>query len=284
MMRIFSFILSIIFTSTSVNGQNLIVSIDPNMDKYEIKDEYNRFDDIGNPESNFESLNLEFLSPSQLQISNRYSSGFTSHTITFKLTKQMDLKEVTYNYWTDVLDLENLRTYKVKKADLKINQNPFRKAIGFRGNYALEIEHYVNDTLVKNEKFKGKFKTFKGVDKESKDYKWTVEQNKIWCGITNDDGVYLNPDIRPKLRSSIKGLVIKIKELSDLKIPEFRVWVVITEDGRIEKESIRFSSVIYNDKLKNLITEILSEEMEFYPACVDEKAVKSQIPIRIALK
>lgn len=283
-MRIFSFILSIILTSTSVNGQNLKVSIDPSMGKYEIKDEYNRFDDIGNPNSNFEGLNLEFLSPSQLQISNRYSSGFTGHTITFKLTKQMDLKEVTYNYWTDVLDLENLRTYKVKKADLKINQNPFRKTIGFRGNYTLEIEHYVNDTLIKNEKFKGKFKTFKGLDKESKDYKWTVEQNKIWYGITNDDGVYLNPDIRPKLRSSIKDLVIKIKELSDLKIPEFRVWVVITEDGRIEKESIRFSSVIYNDKLKKLITEILSEEMEFYPACVDEKAVKSQIPIRITLE
>lgn len=283
-MRKFDFILIIVFTVTFVNGQNLKVSIDKNIGKYEIKDDYNRFDDIGNPKSNFESLNLDFLSTSELKIINRYSSGFTGNTVTFNLTKQMNLQEVTYNYWTDVIDFENLRSYKVKKADLKLSKNPFDKQIGLRGNYTLEIEHYVNDTLVKNEEFKGKFKIFEGMDKESQDYKWTVEQNKIWYGITNENGVYLQPDIRPKLRSNIKDLVLKIKELSDLNIPEFRVWLVITEDGKIEKKSIRFSSIIYNEKLKKSITDILHDEMEFYPACVNEKAVKSKLPMRIRLE
>lgn len=282
-MRIFIYFLVSILATTFCVAQNTKVSIDQNIGKYEIKDEYNRFDDIGNPKSNFESLNLDLISPSELEISNKYSSGFTGNTITFRLTNQMKLKNVTYNYWTDVADFENVRTYKVKTADLKLNQNPFAKTIEFRGNYALEIEHYVNDSLIRNETFKGKFKTFEGQDKESENYKWTVEQNNIWYGITNENGVYLNPDIRPKLRSSFKDVVIKIKELSNLKIPYVRVWLVIKEDGRIDKESIGFSN-IYNDKLKNSIANILVEKMEFYPACVNEKAVISKIPMSIKLE
>lgn len=283
-MRLFSSILIILFVSINAIGQRLKVSVDQNIGKYEIKDEYNRFDDILIPKDKFENLTFDLISNYQLQITNKYSSGYTGHTIKFKLTKNLELKEATYNYWTDVIDFENFRTYKVKKADLKLSNNPFNELKGFRGNYILEIEHYVNDTLIKSEKFKGKFKTFEGVDKDSEDYKWTLEQNKIWRGITNENGVYLNPDIRPKLRSNIKDLVLKIKELSDLKIPEFRVWLVITEDGKIEKESIRFSSAIYNEKLKSSITDILFEKMDFYPGCVNEKAVKSKVPMRIRLE
>lgn len=264
-------------------GQNYNVTIDQNVVKYELKDKFNRFDDIGSSKSNVESLNLDFLSSTELKITNRYGSGFTAHTIMFSLTKNLKLKEVSYDYWTDVMEIENLRTYKIKKADLKLNTNPFNNTQGFRGHYTLEIENYIKDSLVNSESFKGKFKTFKGLDKNSEDYKWTVKENNIWYGITNENGIFLNPDVQPKLKSKIKDLVITIKELPNLKIPEFKALVVIKKDGKIEKETIRFFN-IYDENLKKSLANILVEKMIFYPACLNEKEVKSKIPIRIKLK
>lgn len=258
------------------------VTIDQDIVKYEIKDEFNRFDNIANELKNYKSLDID-IDKSSINILNRYSTGFTGHTISVIIDKKMNIVKANYEYWSDVA--ENGTEYKVDSIDLILNQNPFEKIKGLRGQYTMQVKKVsANGELLEKIIFKGKFKTFKGIDKLSSDYLWALEQNKLFYGLTNENGVYLNPDIRPKLKSNIKDLVLKLKELSALKIPEFRVWVVITEDGKIERESIRFSSSIYNDKLKNSITDILFEKIEFYPACMNEIAVKSKLPMRIRLE
>jgi hypothetical protein len=259
------------------------VTIDKNLPKYEIKDEFNRFDDIGNPKIDFESLKINFKSNSEIEIQNSYSSGFTGNDIKFILGKQLNIRKVTYNYWTDVVDLDNLITYKVKKVNLTLNQNPFEKTNRLRGKYILEIEHFRNDSLVKTEHFKGKFKTYKGIDKESSDYKWTLKQNEIWYGITNENGVYLNPDKMPSLKSDYKILIKEIKKLEGYKPSKIKAFVVINENGKIEKEPIRFLRQL-DKELEKQITKLLIELTDWYPACVNEKEVKSQIPLVIGIE
>jgi len=259
------------------------VAIDQNIVKYEIKDEFNRFDNIANELKKYKSFDLEIKENSNIKILNQYSTRFTGHTISFEIDNKLNIIKSDYEYWTDVAEIGT--EYKILDIDFRLNQNPFKGTNALRGQYEMKIKKVnENGETLKQITFKGKFKTFKGIDKSSSDYLWALEQNKVFYGITNENGVYLNPDIRPKLKSNIKDLVLKLKELSDLKIPEFRVWVVITEDGKIERESIRFSSSIYNDKLKNSITDILFEDIEFYPACMNEIAVKSKLPMRIRLE
>ncbi|WP_123796537.1 hypothetical protein [Oceanihabitans sediminis] len=256
------------------------VTIDKNLPKYEIKDEFNRFDDIGNPKNDFESLKFNFKSNSEIEIRNSYTSGFTGNDIKFSIDKHLNIKKVTYNYWTDVVDLDNLITYRVKKVNLKLNQNPFDKINGLRGMYILEVQHIRNDSLIKTEQIKGKFKNFKGINKQSSDYKWTLEQNKIWYGITNENGVYLKPDKVPSLKSDYKILVKEIKNIKGYVPSKIKAFVVINENGKIEEKPIRFLGQL-DKSIEKQITKLLIELTEWYPACVNEKEVKSQIPIVI---
>ncbi|WP_336127815.1 hypothetical protein [Mesoflavibacter sp. CH_XMU1422-2] len=262
------------------------VTIEENILKYEIKDEYNRFDNIENPKNDFESLKIEFKANSDLEIKNSYSSGFTGNDISFKINKNLEIIETKYNYWTDVLDLDNTRTYKVKNVKLTLNQNPFKKINGLCGNYILEIEHFYNDSLTKTATFKGKFKSFKGIDKTSADYLWALEQNKIFYGITNENGVYLRPDKMPSLKSDHKILTEKIKNIKGYKPDKIRAYVVINENGKIEKEPFRFFGNFgqWNDETQNKVKDLLIELTEWYPACVNEKEVKSQIPLVIGIE
>ncbi|WP_156179532.1 hypothetical protein [Bizionia psychrotolerans] len=259
------------------------VTIDKNLPKYEVKDEFNRFDDIANEIKHIESLNITFPSDSELEISNSYSSGFTGHDIIIRLNKNLNIQNVTYNYWTDVVGL-NEPKYVVDKIYLKLNQNPFKDIKELRGQYILQINKIDSSgQLINTKEFKGKFKTFKGVDKNSTDYKWTLEQNKIFYGITNENGVYLHPDKRPSLKSDSKVLVKKLKELSNNFPAKLRTWVVINEQGKIEESSIQYQTKVNSD-LEDEITKLLIEMTEWYPACVNDKAVKSKIPFIIGIE
>ncbi len=272
-------IIILLLITNFVFGQGKI-TIDRNVVKYEIKDEFERFDDVDKPENDFKSLSFNFKSDSDLEIMNNYNAVFMGYNITFKINKLLEIKDITYNYWTDKIDLDNVITYKVSKANLNLSQNPFDKVNGLRGKYILEIEHYLNDSLTKKEIFKAKFKTFEGIDRESSDYKWAIEQNKIKYAITNNNGVYLKPDKFPSLKSDSKILIQEIKKLKGYESNKIRAIVVINECGEIENEPIRFSGKL-DIKLEKQITKLLIELTEWYPACVNEKEVKSQIPIVI---
>lgn len=259
------------------------VSIDKNVIKYEIKDEYERFDNVEKSQNDFKSLSISFVNNSNLEIQNSYSAGFIGYDINFQIDKNLNIMSVTYHYWTDNIDLDNPITYKVKSANLILNQNPFNKIKGLRGVYDLKIEHYQNEKLIRTVDFKGKMKTFKGFDKSSPEYEWALEQNNIESDIKNQYGVYLNPDKVPSLKSDTKKLIEEIKNLKGYKPTSLKVYVVINEKGKIENEPIRFSGNMDKD-LEKEITNLLIELTEWYPACVNEIAVKSQIPLIIGLE
>ena len=259
------------------------VTIDKNISKYEIKDEFNRFDDIANEIKHIESLKISFPTDSEIEISNSYSSGYTGHDISIRLNKNLNIKSVTYNYWTDVVGL-NEPKYIVDKISLKLNQDPFKNIKELRGQYILQINKIDSiGKLINTKEFKGKFKTFKEVDKNSADYKWTLEQNKIFYEITNENGVYLHPDKRPSLKSDTKLLVKKLKGLSNNFPTKLRTWVVINELGKIEENSVQYQTKV-GSELKDKITKLLIEMTEWYPACVNEKEVKSKIPLIIGIE
>ena len=258
------------------------VTIDQNVVKYEIKDEFNRFDNIANELKKYKSFNLEIKENSNIKILNQYSTGFTGHTISFEIDNNLNIKESSYEYWTDVPEIGT--KYKVLDIDLKLNQNPFKKTNGLRGQYEMKVEKVnENGESLEEIKFKGKFKSFKGIENSSDEYLWALEQNKIFYGITNKNGVYLRPDKMPSPKSDHKILTEKIKNIKGYKPEKIKAYVVINENGKIEKQPFRFLGNFgqWNDETQSQVKKLLIELTEWYPACVNGKEVKSQIPIVI---
>lgn len=261
------------------------VTINQNIVKYEIKDKFNRFDNIANELKNYKSLDIEFNDNSNIKILNRYSTGFTGHTISLIIDKKMNIVKADYEYWTDVAEIGT--EYEVDSINLKLNQNPFEKMDSLRGQYTMQVKKVSSDgKLLKEITFKGKFKSFKGVDKSSPDYLWTLEQNKVFYGITNENGVYLRPDKMPSLKSDLKIVTEKIKKIKGYKPDKIRALVIINENGKIEKEPFGFFGDFrqLNKETQNQVKELLIELTEWYPACVNEKEVKARVPILIGIK
>ena len=258
------------------------VTIDQNIVKYEIKDEFNRFDNIANELKKYKSFDIEISENPNIKILNQYSTGFTGHTISFEIDNNLNIINSDYEYWTDVAEIGT--EYKILDIDFKLNQNPFQGTNGLRGQYKLKIKKVnENGEILKQITFKGKFKSFKGIDKSSTDYLWALEQIKVFYGITNENGVYLRPDKMPSLKTDHKILTEKIKNISGYKPKKIRAFVVINENGKIEKEPFRFFGDFgqWNDETKSQVKKLMIELTEWYPACVNEKEVKSQIPIVI---
>ncbi|WP_442845852.1 hypothetical protein [Leeuwenhoekiella sp. H156] len=250
-----------------------------------MKDEFNRFDNIANELKKYKSFNLEFKENSNIKILNQYSTGFTGHTISFEIDNNLNIIESNYDYWTDVPEIGT--KYKVLDVDLKLNQNPFKKTDGLRGQYEMKVEKVnENGESLKKITFKGKFKSFKGIEKSSAEYLWALEQNKIFYGITNENGVYLRPDKMPSLKSDHKVLTEKIKKINGYKPNKIRAFVIINEKGKIENKPFRFFGDYgnLNDETQKQVKELLIEFTDWYPACVNEKEVKSQIPIVIGIE
>jgi hypothetical protein len=256
------------------------VSIDKNIIAYEQSDDYERFDDVEKTEDDYKGLVINIGDKSDLKIENSYSAEFVGYNILFKIDEDLKIKEVSYNYWTDNIDLENPTTYEIRKAKLILNQNPFRSLNGLCGIYELEIDHYQKNKKIKTERFKGKFKTFRGIKENSPEYKWVLDQNQVQKNVQTDSGIYLNPDTPPSLKSDTKELIEIINNIEGIKPRKIQVIVVINDKGKIEKEPIRFSGQM-SEPLKNEITKLLIKMTEWYPACANQKEVKSQIPIVI---
>lgn len=273
-------IVILLFISNLVFGQKKVF-IDRNTIKYEVEDSYNRFDDIKNLKNDLEPLKFEF--KSNLKIKNSSSSGFTGNDIYFEINQQLEILNVQYLHWSDMIDINNKRSYRVKNVTLTLNKNPFKEIDGLRGNYTLEIQHFQNDSLNRTETFKGKFKSFKGLDKNSNDYQWALRQNKIFNGIINKEDVYLRPDKIAHLKTEFKQITKKINQIRGDTPKRFTAIVVINENGKIEKEPFNligdFKYLGHNEKLE--IKKVLIDFTEWYPACVNEQAVKSQIPLVI---
>ena len=275
-------IIILILITNFAFGQNK-VSIKKNTVKYEREDEFNRFDDVENSNLEYEGLSINFKSNLELEIKNSCSSGFTGNDVSFVINDKLELINTTYDSWTDVIDLENQVTYKVKNVELILNQNPFKSISELRGNYILKVEEYWNQSLNKVKTYKGKFKSYKGINKSSADYLWALKQNRITNGIIDKNGVYLQVDKKASLKSGLKNLTKKIQQIKGEKPKRLKGYIVINENGKVEKESVKFLEYL-DIELQKQIIKLLVEFTEWYPACVNEKEVKSRIPIVIGIE
>ncbi|GGE23035.1 hypothetical protein [Psychroflexus salis] len=273
------FITLLLITKISSSQEN--VELNVNALKYEINDEFERFNDIRDI-VNINKLHYYFKSDSILIIEND-NVVLSGTNIKLIINNKLQIKDATYNFWTDNPNPEVILSYKVTRVNLILNQNPFKTISGFRGNYNLEIQEYSNDSLIDKYEYKGKFKSFEEISKESVEYKWVVNQNKPEKNYINSNGVYINPEVPPTLKSNYNGLIKEIRKIEKLESKNIRAFIVINEKGKIEKSPIRYSYFL-NDKQKSELTKLLIEYTEWYPACVDEIAVKSQIPLIISIE
>ncbi|EMQ93873.1 hypothetical protein D778_01372 [Xanthomarina gelatinilytica] len=278
-MRI-QFIILILITNFAFGQRK--VSIDKNVLTYEKSDEYERFDNVDKTRDDFKELTIN-IENSILKIENSYSGGFIGYDIVFEIDKELTLKETSYHYWTDNIDLENPTDYIVTKAKIILNQNPFKRLSGLRGIYELEIDHLQKNQKVRTETFKGKFKTYSGIKESSPEYIWALNQNQVEKNIRTENGVYLNPDTPPSLKSDTKELIEAIKKIEGSKPSKLIVQAIINENGKIEKETIRFRGEM-SEELKNKIADLLTRMTDWNPACVNEIQVKSKIPIIIGIE
>ena len=144
-------------------------------------------------------------------ILNYYSIGFTGRTIYFLIDKNLNIIQSYYDYRTDNIEIGV--KYKVLDIDFRLNQNPFKETDGLQGQYEMKVKkvNKAGETL-KQITFKGKFKSFEGIDKSSSEYLWALKQNKILNGIIDKDGVYLHPNKMASLKSDYKVLIEKLKK------------------------------------------------------------------------
>src|SRR5690606_29907137 len=141
------------------------------------------------------------------ELYNIYNSGYGGEEISIKLNSKLEIIEVDFNEWSDVIDVDNPIEEKISKIKLKLNQNPFLTIKNLRGKYLLEVQHIDKEgKIVEIDYYKGKFKSYKDLSKDSSEYRWAVLQNLIFNDITDKNGNYLNPDKKATLKSSDKEL------------------------------------------------------------------------------
>ncbi|WP_415374108.1 hypothetical protein [Patiriisocius sp. Uisw_017] len=272
-------IILILFVTNSVFGQEKVM-INEDCIKYEINDEFHRYDDVEKSQNDFKNLNLVIDKNTTLSIENSYNGGLMGYDINFNINSNLEIKNVTYDFWDDVIDLDNVITYEVCQANLSLNQNPFITLKELRGNYNLEIEKYCNGYIVEKTTYKGKFKTFKGLDPNSENYKWVTNKSIGLKNVKDPNGVYLSPENPPILISDSKLLIEELNKVNEFRGQKIKAFVVINENGMIEKEPIRFS-IKLSSELESKLIMMLIKFTKWNPAVINGKTVKSSIPIVI---
>lgn len=258
-------------------------TIDGNTRKYEIVDDWKRFDDIFNQMHNYYSLEVKIHDNNKFVIRNSESFGFNGKDIEITLDKNLKVIEVEYSEWIDVIDAK-MPTFVVEQIDLKLSKNPFKNIEGIQGQYTLKINKVdLKGNIVTRDSYKGKFKSYYNTNKNASDYLWALNQNMIRNDVIDHNGAYLHPDKMPKLRSDLKSLNSDIKREiinSGIDIPKIKVQVIITEQGKIEENTIKYITNIETDLIEK-INKILIEKTNWYPGLVNDKKVKSRIPLII---
>lgn len=275
-------IILFVLAANSVYGQEKVI-INENVAKYEINDEFDRFDDVEKSQNDFKNLTLIINKNTSFKIENSYNGRLMGYDINFSINSNLEIENVSYDFWDDVINLDNVITYEVCQANLNLSQNPFIKLSELRGNYNLEIEKYCNGDITGKKTYNGKFKTFKGVDTNSENYKWVTKQSKGVKNVKDSNGIYLIPENPPTLISNSKLLIEELKKISEFNGQKIKAIVVINENGKIEKEPIRFSIKLSNDEQSKLVASLI-KYTKWKPAIVNGKKVKSSIPVIINTK
>jgi len=233
-----------------------------------------------------------------LEIKNMYNDGFTGHSIQFRISPSLEIEDVKYREWTDVIDGSEI-IFSVEKAIMSMNENPFDQEL-ITGHYSLQIRkdytagellgpEEVQDTT-SYEVFHGKFKIYSDQEKQ-KGRDWINNQNEIRMGIKDSLGVYEYPDEYARYKFGIDSLKLLLEqfeidraETNEKKKTYVTLEMVIDENGQVDPSNMTILEPMKSARLIENLRMNQDLKTNWYPAIHNGKPVKSKDNVTIRIR
>lgn len=233
-----------------------------------------------------------------IDIKNMYNDGFTGHSIQFRISPSLEIEDVKYQEWTDVIDGSEIR-YTVEKAILSMNENPFKEEL-ITGHYTLQIkaEYFAGKLLSKEgmkdtttyRVFHGKFKLYSDTEKQ-KGRDWIIGQNEIRMGIKDSLDVYEYPDEYAQYKFGIDSLKVLLEqfeidrsETNEKKKTYVTLEMVVDENGQVDPANMTILEPMKSTKLIENLRMNQDLKTNWHPAIHNGKPVKSKENVTIRIR
>jgi len=231
-----------------------------------------------------------------IQILNKYNDGFSGHEIRLKINSNLEIKEASYDHWSDVIIPDTKSEYLVEKVILSFENNPFNNKYP-EARYVLQIRQDIYDTRTDARKgpsayeiFKGKFKVY--TDKERQMGRdQVIHHTEIKYGIKDSAGIYHFTDLPAEfeygadsLKNTLAHIKIDRKEACGIKRSYVVVRMVIDEFGKADPNSIEFRDEVVIEGLLYNIRHHHSLLSNWRPAYYNGRPVKSEINLPVQIK
>jgi len=220
---------------------------------------------------------FERISDNEIWIYNCLYSGFTGERILIKVNKDLKVKFAYYDYWTDVLDLENPTEFKVISSKIKFDKNPFKSSGEIKINYELKINEVSYSTkelinsIVLAQRIKIREMTNENKNKYKKKYEFINSFNAYKAAYV---------DKKPKLLSNIG--IFKRKLKSDFKTNQIILVFSTDIKGEILKESLKFrTSKKLTTGQKDRLKKLIMGSLKYSPGYINENPVRTELSIKI---
>lgn len=232
-----------------------------------------------------------------LIITNQFNDGLSGHEIKFTISKNLDITNIEYESWMDIINGEKSE-YTVEKVIFYVNDNPFEcsQITGFytlqiREDvfYANKIKYNANDTTFFRI-FYGKFKVYSEKEKTN-GRDWVISQNEMLLGIKDSLDVYYSPDKFAEftlgddaLIQLLKQFEIERSETKEEKKKFVSLDMIIDENGKVIPESMVITEEMKSDELIHALKNCKPLLSNWEPAIFKDKPVKSIVNLPIKIK
>ena len=233
-----------------------------------------------------------------MEIKNIYNDGFTGHSIEFQITPSLEIENVNYREWTDVIDGSEIK-FHVEKAILSMNENPFDHNL-IVGHYSLQIrrDYFAGELLTPEgvgdttsyEVFHGKFKIYSDLEKK-KGRDWIIDQHEIRMGIKDTLGIYEFPDEIAEYKFGLDSLKVLLQqfEIDRSETKEKRkafitLKMVIDEYGQVDPATMTILEPMKSTDLIESLRMNQDLKTNWKPATHNGKPVKSKENVAIRIR
>lgn len=268
--------LKILFISITI--LNSCCSSKRKSEKLKVIKAENKIDSFSDNNTSFNDLDkteqilFEKKSNNEIWIYNCFNSEFAGETTLIKVNKNLKIKSVYYDYWTDVID-ENLTEFKVVDSIISFNKNPFKSNGEIEFSYKLKVNEV---SFISNKTINSKVISVKTKSKEIT--KENENKYKRKYGFINSFNAYKSKyvDRSPKILSNLDSLRRQLN-------PNFetnRIFILLTVDikGNVLKESIKLRSrKKLTSEEENQIKNLIAEKINYKPGFINETPVNTEL-------
>lgn len=308
-------IIVLLLTSHFVYGQfgHVIIAEQPRYESNNIYIPHDSFMLIESPDTYLGNPFTLKIEKDTLTLENKLTDGLSGHLISIRLSHELEITEVKYNEWTDVID-GNYSKYTVEKIILSLDKNPFNEKY-IVGHYILQIqEDYYAGWLTNNGRipgpkdnktsykiFHGKFKAY--TDEEiskkkqrldslnAKDHQRIIVNNSLTFSLKNDLMPLLKPDKPAEYFAGREALLTLLKQIevdrSQTKVESklfITLTMVINPDGSVDPEKMFIIEPMLSDEYLILLKNKKDLISNWKPAIINGKAVRSVVELPIWIK